>query len=218
MALIDRRRRSAYGQARKLTPVDRFGVWLSSRRIRSTVRDLEARRVADVGCGYRATISRTLLDRVERLVLLDVALDPELLEHPKVTPIQGWLPDALSAIADRSQDVVICNSVLEHLWEPLTVLQGLERILVPGGVLLVNVPSWRGKLFLEFSAFRLGNSPDEIDDHKMYYDPRDLWPLLVRAGFLPRDIRCFPHKFGLNTFASCRKASRPYSIPGTEPS
>ncbi|MDQ6900468.1 MAG: methyltransferase domain-containing protein [Candidatus Dormibacteraeota bacterium] len=171
-----------------------------------------------MGCGYRATISRTLLDRVERLVLLDVALDPELLEHPKVTPIQGWLPDALSAIADRSQDVVICNSVLEHLWEPLTVLQGLERILVPGGVLLVNVPSWRGKLFLEFSAFRLGNSPDEIDDHKMYYDPRDLWPLLVRAGFLPRDIRCFPHKFGLNTFASCRKASRPYSIPGTEPS
>ncbi len=68
-------------------------------------------------------------------------------------------------------------------------------------------PSWRGKTFLEFTTFRLGSSPEEMDDHKMYYDPRDLWPLLVQAGFRPRDIRCFRHKFGLNTFARCRKAS-----------
>jgi len=69
----------------------------------------------------------------------------------------------------------------------------------------VNVPSWRGKRFLELSAYRLGLSPaEEIDDHKAYYDPRDLWPLLVRAGFRPSEIRCFRHKFGLNTFAVCR--------------
>lgn len=29
---------------------------------------------------------------------------------------------------------------------------------------------------------------------------RDLCPLMVRAGFLPHDIHCFSHKFGLNTF------------------
>jgi hypothetical protein len=28
--------------------------------------------------------------------------------------------------------------------------------------------------------------------------------LLVRAGFLPSNIRCFSHKFGLNTFAVCQ--------------
>ena len=67
------------------------------------------------------------------------------------------------------------------------------------------MPSWRGKTALEFSAFRLGTSPVvEMDDHKTYYDPRDLWPLLVRAGFRPHAIRCFKHKFGLNTFAVCR--------------
>jgi hypothetical protein len=44
-----------------------------------------------------------------------------------------------------------------------------------------------------------------MDDHKMYYDERDLWPLLVRAGFAPSHIRCFSHKFGLNTFAVCRQ-------------
>ncbi len=70
----------------------------------------------------------------------------------------------------------------------------------------MNVPSWRGKKFLELSAFRLGLSPAvEMDDHKQYYDVRDLWPLLVRNGFRPSQIRCFRHKFGLNTFAVCSK-------------
>ena len=40
-----------------------------------------------------------------------------------------------------------------------------------------------------------------MNDHKIYYDPRDLWPLLVRAGFIPQAIRMGTHKFGLNTYA-----------------
>jgi hypothetical protein len=43
-----------------------------------------------------------------------------------------------------------------------------------------------------------------MNDHKMYYAPRDLWPLLVRAGFLPQHIALGTHKFGLNTYAVCR--------------
>jgi SAM-dependent methyltransferase len=97
---------------------------------------------------------------------------------------------------------VLLISVLEHLREPLAALESARRLLRPGGRLLINVPTWRGKTWLEFSAFRLGLSPKvEIDDHKMYYDQRDLWPLLVRAGFRPSDIRLRYHKFGLNLFA-----------------
>jgi predicted SAM-dependent methyltransferase len=93
-------------------------------------------------------------------------------------------------------------SVLEHLWEPQAVLSACHGLLKPGGSLVVNVPTWLGKRFLEFSAFRLGTSPAaEMDDHKMYYDRRDLWPLLVRAGFRPSRIRTRYHKFGLNLFA-----------------
>jgi 2-polyprenyl-3-methyl-5-hydroxy-6-metoxy-1,4-benzoquinol methylase len=201
------RRQHAYGEVRRLTPVDRFGVWLSLRQVRRSVPDLAGKRVADIGCGYRAVIARALLDRVGALLLLDIAIEPELAAHPHVTAIEGWLPEALAAVARGSQDVVICNSVIEHLCEPLDTLRELERILAPAGTLLVNVPSWRGKTFLELAAFRLGSSQEEIDDHKMYYDPRDLWPLLVRAGFRPRDIRCFRHKFGLNTFARCAKTA-----------
>jgi SAM-dependent methyltransferase len=197
-------RRRSYGEDSGESLVDRFGVWLSSRQIRRSVPSFAGKRVADVGCGYRARFASTLLDRVAHLTLLDVSLDPSLAKSPKVTAIEGAMPVALKSIDSASTDVVICNSALEHLWEPLEALTEFHRILAPGGIALVNVPSWQGKRFLEYAAFRLGVSPaEEMDDHKAYYDPKDLWPLLVRAGFRPRNIRCFKHKFGLNTFAAC---------------
>jgi SAM-dependent methyltransferase len=134
-----------------------------------------------------------------------MALADDLKRHPKVRAIEGSLPDAMEELDDHSQDVVLCLSVLEHLWEPERALREMRRVAAPGGIALINVPSWRGKRFLEFAAFRLGVSPrEEMEDHKTYYDPRDLWPLLIRAGFRPSDVRCHRHKLGLNTFAACR--------------
>jgi len=197
----------AFGQGR-LSAIDRFGVWLSARRIRRHVPTWQGLRMADVGCGYYATFARGVLDQVGHAVLLDVALDRDLKRHRHVDVIEGPLPDTLTQLEGGSMDVVLCVSVLEHLWEPQRALAEMRRLLRPGGLCLVNVPSWRGKWFLELSAFRLGLSPaDEMDDHKAYYDQRELWPLLVRAGFRPRDIRLSRHKFGLNTFAACRKAT-----------
>lgn len=206
MAKIERSERTrAFGQDRPPTVVDKLGVWLSSRRVLRAAPPLEAARIGDFGCGFHATWASAVLDRVAHAVLVDVALDRHLKEHPRVTAIEGTLPDAMAAVADHSLDVVTCLSVLEHLWEPQAVLDECRRVVAPGGVCLFNVPSWRGKRALEFSAFRLGLSPpEEMDDHKAYYDPSDLWPMLVRAGFLPRNIRCFTHKLGLNTFAVCR--------------
>lgn len=195
-------RTSSFGEGGAVTPVDRFGVWLSKRQIERVVGPLDGKDVADVGCGFDATFMRTVLDDVRTATLLDVSLAPDLPAHPKVRAIQGLLPQSMADVPDASLDVVLCMSVVEHLWEPQETVTEFHRVLRPGGVCAVNVPSWRGKRALEYSAFKLGLSPaEEMDDHKMYYDPRDLWPLMVRAGFMPHAIRCFKHKFGLNTFA-----------------
>lgn len=195
----------AFGEATALSFVDRFGVYLSSRRLRKEVRDFRGLRVADFGCGYFATFARTILSDVQSMTLADLKLDPELAANPKVMALEGDLQESLAGVPDQSLDVVMCISVLEHLEDPVSTLKHFKRISAPGGILLINVPSWRGKYFLELSAFRLGLSVgDSIDDHRFYFDPRDLWPLLVRAGFRPKNISCFKHKFGLNTFAVCR--------------
>lgn len=159
----------------------------------------------DFGCGYEAAFARTKLDVARSAVLVDFALADDLKHHPKVTAVEGSLADVLPSLQAETFDVTLCLSVLEHLWEPGATLTHLRRVTAPGGVVVVNVPTWLGKRALEFAAFKLGVSPpDEMNDHKRYFDPRDLWPLLVEAGFLPSDIACHRHKLGLNTFAVCR--------------
>ena len=213
----ERLREEAFGESRPLTVVDRFGVWLSGWQIRRAIPDFRGLRIADIGCGYHAAFARGVLEQVHSAWLVDVALAPALKNHPKVRALEGRLPEALAGIESESLDLLMCMSVLEHLWNPLVALKEFRRLLAPGGTCLLNVPTWRGKRFLEYSAFRLNTSPpEEMDDHKMYYDTRDLWPLLVQAGFLPHQIRCFRHKFGLNLFAICRLHPVGHSArPGT---
>lgn len=202
-------RKESFAQSYDPTPVDRFGVWLSARQLRRFIGDLPGKRIGDFGCGYHASFVRSILSQIEQAVLLDVAIADDLKAQPKVQALEGDVVASLRSLPSESLDVAMCVSVLEHLWEPKDALREMYRVLKPGGVCLLNVPSWRGKAFLELSAFRLGLSPaDEMNDHKMYYDRRDLWPLLVAVGFLPQHIRCFSHKFGLNTFASCVKQGR----------
>jgi SAM-dependent methyltransferase len=200
-------RAKAFAQDYDPSLVDRFGVWLSARQIRRWVPSFADKRVLDVGCGFHATFVRTILGEVREATLLDVALAPDLVAHPRVKARVGPLSETLGALPAESVDVAMLISVLEHVWEPLALVQNLRRLLAPGGTCLINVPSWRGKKYLERAAFQWGVSPaSEMDDHKMYYDDKDLWPLLVRAGFAPSKIRCFSHKFGLNTFAVCTRA------------
>ena len=202
---MSNRTHEAYGQ-KELTIVDRFGGWHSQRAIRRELPDRASLEVLDLGCGYRATQLVALAPRLKRGVGVDFQIAPELAALDKFAFHQGTLQEALLTLTGQSFDAVLLISVLEHLSDPLFVVEAARNLLNNAGVLLINVPTWRGKSFLEFSAFRLGLSPKvEMDDHKMYYDKRDLWPLLVRAGFRPSRIRLRYHKFGLNLFAVARR-------------
>jgi SAM-dependent methyltransferase len=197
-------RQTSYGE-HGLTPVDRLGVYLSRRAIRRAVGDRYGLEVLDLGCGYDAALLRSFLDRLARGVGVDLRVSQEARADARLRFVEATIEEALAGLPDHGFDLVLMISVLEHLWDPLAALREVRRVVRPGGTVLINVPTWRGKSFLEFSAFRLGTSPAcEMDDHKMYYGKRDLWPLLVRAGFRPRDVRMSYHKFGLNLFAAAR--------------
>jgi SAM-dependent methyltransferase len=204
----------SYGES-GLSLVDRLGVFLSRRAIEGTLGPRRGLAALDLGCGYRATLLRALGPRLEAGVGVDVRVAPEVqeAESGRLRFLESTIEEALPALPSASFDVILLISVLEHLREPLEVLAHCRRLARPGALVLINVPTWLGKAFLEFSAFRLGTSPAaEMDDHKMYYAQRDLWPLLVRAGFRPSRIGMKYHKFGLNLWATAWAAdegSRP---------
>jgi SAM-dependent methyltransferase len=210
------RANESFGQ-QGLTVADRLGVWLSQRAIRRYLPKRNDLEVLELGCGYRATQLIALKSRLKRGIGVDFHIAPELQALERFTFHEGPIEETLPKLTGEAVDVVLLISVLEHLAEPQAALQSAWRLLKPSGLLLINVPTWLGKGFLEFSAFRLGFSPRiEMDDHKMYYGKRDLWPVLVRSGFKPSQIRLRYHKFGLNLLAAARKSAQSMSHAGGE--
>ena len=194
-------RERSYGQD-GLTIIDRLGVYLSRRPVLNVVRQHNHPVVLDIGCGHDALLLRDLAPSIKHGVGIDVQISKAAKEIPQLTFYEKPIERALDELEASQFDVILMISVLEHLWEPLKVLTACRRLLHPGGALVLNVPNWLGKWFLELSAFKLGLSPAcEMDDHKMYYAKQDLWPMLVRAGFKPSGIHMRYHKFGLNLFA-----------------
>src|SRR3954468_8408609 len=53
--------------------------------------------------------------------------------------IEGDIHDM--PIPSDSEDAVICNAVLEHVTNPIRATDEIRRILKPGGIVLMQVPS-----------------------------------------------------------------------------
>ncbi len=186
-----------------MTIIDKLGVYLSNYKVVSLVKKEKPFRIIDIGCGYNASLLKSLRKYSKNLVGVDVSVNEEI---KGIQIYEKTLENNLDFLEDSSFDLVIINSVLEHLENPISILKEAYRILDKKGILVGNVPNWLGKYALETSAFKFGLSPEiEMNDHKMYYAKKDIWPLLVKAGFKPKNIKVRYHKLFLNTFFYAKK-------------
>lgn len=201
-------RKNSFGQSR-LTIIDKFGTWLSrlmiSRALPKTYFQDEIA-LMEIGCGYDCKNLKVFEKNAKLILAIDFKINSIFKNNPKYQLIEKDAEQALEMIGEEKFDLILLVSVLEHIQEPQLILNKLNLMLKEGGILLINVPTWSGKVFLEFSAFKLGLSPkEEMDDHKYYYSKKDLWPLIVKAGFRPSRIKLKYHKFGLNLFCIANK-------------
>jgi SAM-dependent methyltransferase len=93
-------------------------------------------------------------------------------------------------------DVVILNHTLEHVDDPLKVLQKVKTILKSGGICLVDVPDFGG-----FSAqIMKSNWPFLVpNEHTFQFTKETLSKIFVKAGF---KIVYIESRAGLWEFAS----------------
>jgi SAM-dependent methyltransferase len=101
-------------------------------------------------------------------------LFPELGEDaafPVPDIISNLDTDRLGVIPDASVDFVIASHVLEHMAEPLGLLQDIYRVVRPGGVLLILLPDrhltfdrLRNPTSLEHLVAEYEAGVDEVDD------------------------------------------------------
>ena len=102
----------------------------------------EKKSVLDIGGGLR--ISKTRGNRFDpaRAWIADLARS---VDYKIMDPVPDFSPDIVGDIhhmpfADNSLDAVICESVLEHVEDPIRAARELYRVLKPGGYCFVYVP------------------------------------------------------------------------------
>jgi 2-polyprenyl-3-methyl-5-hydroxy-6-metoxy-1,4-benzoquinol methylase len=114
---------------------------------KETVRDFTAgrafRNILDIGCGD-GSVSMQFLDAANRLTLLDISdamlsralskVRPELLENVD-TINQDFLTATLKP---DSYDLIICVGVLAHVERTEPLLEKIEQLLRPGGLLVLE--------------------------------------------------------------------------------
>lgn len=121
-------------------------------------------RVLDVGCGKRP-FQRFLPAAVTEYVGQD--------NDPAVNP--DILGDATDIAADSERfDTVLCNEVLEHVYQPREVLSEIHRVLKPGGHVYITVPMMWCLHYEPYDFWR--------------YTPHSLRKILTEAGFEIKEL------------------------------
>jgi SAM-dependent methyltransferase len=128
---------------------DRLVAWSHGRRFDTAVslaRAFAGKRVLDYGCGDGTFLALTMLTDAAPAVAVGAELSPEMIrecrlryrEEPRLRFVQ--VNDLVGPTHEGRYDAVFCMEVFEHVidWEP--ELARLEKLLAPGGTLVMSVP------------------------------------------------------------------------------
>jgi SAM-dependent methyltransferase len=164
----------------RMADVEAYNDWVYRQ-----IRPYMGERVLEVGCG----IGNMTGYYADRPLLVCVDLLPESLalarekigDQPNLHLVQGDIcADAtVERLAEYQFDTAIMLNVLEHIPDDAHALACLQRLLAPGGRLLLLVPAER----------YLYGTLDRALGHYRRYERRPLRGLLVRSGFEVESLR-----------------------------
>ena len=186
-------RENVYGHSRKARLV--LEALARLREDRAQVLD-----VLDVGCGNGSALTRFLAARGDRVLGIDTHAPS--IEYAKRQFGMAGLAfrqvdcEAMLAEAQRF-DTIVCADVLEHLPHPEAALSCVERLLRPGGRLVVTIPNGFGPFELESWLSRMpvfGTASLWVVDHVTAvlnrFVLRGAWTAVVTPPDLPYNAEC----------------------------
>jgi SAM-dependent methyltransferase len=132
----------------------------------------------DLGCSTGSFLASL---KGQSWELQGIEISPEAAEKAKaVSGAKVFVGDILEApFAAESFDVITSFDVLEHLYQPWTVLEKIATWLKPGGIfytLVPNIEAWEARLFRSY-WYGL-----ELPRHLFHYSPASLRHLARAAG------------------------------------
>lgn len=133
--------------------------------------------VLDVGSGLCV-----FLYEMKRAGAVCTALDPDprAAAHAReVVGVEAVCGDFMTAEGLGSFDIVTLNKVLEHVEDPVAMLDRCARVLAPGGFVYIEVPDG------DAAAAEGPEREEFFIEHLHVFSPASLALLIARAGFSP---------------------------------
>jgi len=171
-------------QARLYHPAD----WIHQRLRRLILQQLRAHTsktcaMLDAGCA-EGIYMHALIGGVRIAVGLDISLPKLARAHSRSRPGAG-LSFAMAnleriPLASGSFDVVLCVETLEHVPDHGAAIAELHRVLMPGGIFIVSVPTEKNELR---GSYKQQLQWHEKSGHLHSFSREELGHLLEAAGF-----------------------------------
>jgi SAM-dependent methyltransferase len=140
-------------------------------------------RALDYGSGLGVTVRVLAACRIPA-----VGFDPSALRQRYSQAIDEGVTGDLEVVRRRAPySMIVLDNVLEHLPEPVAVIEALGRLAEPGGIAYVSVPPYEGAfLGRQLDAHRRGAPLDMTLnpwEHLNYFTLVHLDALMSRGGF-----------------------------------
>jgi 2-polyprenyl-3-methyl-5-hydroxy-6-metoxy-1,4-benzoquinol methylase len=145
--------------------------------------------VLDVGCGEGGAAAPLRAAGASSITGIELLADRAV--HAQRILDRVLVGDALECARSLKgpYDTILCYDVLEHLYDPLSVLMALRRLGAPGGHLHVSVPNASHISLLRdlIVGGTFGYAPYGHGDatHIRWFTRRDIVALVEEAGWLP---------------------------------
>lgn len=88
---------------------------------------------------------------------------------------------------DNYFDMILCNHVLEHIWDDVKALRQMERVLSPNGILILGVPN-EGSQWWQL-AYDLEPHIRQMTDHVHFYNTEKIYGLIAMTNLFCKETK-----------------------------
>lgn len=149
----------------------------------------EGSRLLDVGCGAGA-LCYFAKKKYENIYGIDISENAlNIAKKYNIITSKVNLNEERLPYEDNYFDAVTCLDVIEHVFEPVEVIEEINRVLRKGGVLVISAPNIRYWQHI-FSLIFRGKFPKTSDNkehydggHLHYFTYKDIESILKSCGF-----------------------------------
>jgi SAM-dependent methyltransferase len=156
---------------------------------RELVRDVVRRtgkaspRLLDVGCGRGEFLRAAQTEGLKDILGLELSEATTNHARGRGVPVERATLEEFAQRAHDPFDAIVLNAVLEHVYDPDSMIDAARRITQPGAILYVEVPCEPHLLT------HIGNGLNRLRQNQGVLNLAPTWPPYHVFGFNPRALR-----------------------------